>query len=80
MPAHWHEEHDELFRVLEGRLEVRLGRETRFYTAADGEIRISKGVVHSLRVVKGEECLFEERTDPMVRIPRSNCVLRADPF
>lgn len=65
VPAHWHEEHDELFRVLEGRLEVRMGPETKFYTAADGEICIPKGIVHSLRVVKGEECLFEERTEPM---------------
>ena len=69
MPAHWHEEHDELFRVLEGRLQVRLGAETKFYTAADGEIRIPTGVVHSLRVVKGEECIFEERTEPMVCAP-----------
>ncbi|KJA17826.1 hypothetical protein HYPSUDRAFT_46012 [Hypholoma sublateritium FD-334 SS-4] len=65
VPAHWHEEHDELFRVIEGRLEVRLGPETKFCTAADGEICIPKGIVHSLRVVMGEECIFEERTDPM---------------
>lgn len=38
----------------------------RFYTPHDGEICIARGVVHSLRVVKGEECIFEERTEPMV--------------
>ena len=54
---------------------MRLGAETKFYTAADGEIRIPTGVVHSLRVVKGEECIFEERTEPMVCAPLLDRVL-----
>jgi len=66
VPAHWHEKHDEIFRILEGRIEARIGtNEKKFYVPGDGEIRIPKGVEHSLRVVKGEECIVEEGTLPM---------------
>ncbi|KAF8188056.1 hypothetical protein BJ912DRAFT_969035 [Pholiota molesta] len=51
VPPHWHATHDELFHVVRGRLEVRIGAEKRFYAPEDGE--------------KGEECVFEERTEPM---------------
>jgi len=60
VPPHWHELHDEIFRVIEGRLEVLIGTEKRFYVPADGQIIIPKGTLHSLRIVKGEECIFEE--------------------
>ncbi|KJA17828.1 hypothetical protein HYPSUDRAFT_46015 [Hypholoma sublateritium FD-334 SS-4] len=65
VPAHWHERHDEIFHILEGRVEVRIGKEKRFYTPEDGEITIPRGVEHSLRVVRGEECILEEGTVPM---------------
>ncbi|KAF8902603.1 hypothetical protein CPB84DRAFT_1775781 [Gymnopilus junonius] len=65
VPPHWHEMHDELFRVIKGRLAVMIGKEWRDYVPEDGEIRIPKGVVHSLRGFKGEETIFEERTEPM---------------
>ena len=68
VPAHWHERHDEIFHILEGRVEVRIGNEKRFYTPEDGEITIPRGVEHSLRVVKGEECILEEGTVPMVSL------------
>ena len=70
VPAHWHERHDEIFHILEGRVEVRIGKEKRFYTPEDGEITIPRGVEHSLRVVKGEECILEEGTVPMVSLVR----------
>lgn len=66
VPPHWHVEHDELFRVLKGRLRVTIGGQTRDYVPSDGEIRIPKGVVHSIRGIHDEETIFEERTDPMV--------------
>ncbi|KAF8958096.1 hypothetical protein BDZ97DRAFT_1668891 [Flammula alnicola] len=65
VPPHWHPTHDELFHVIQGRLEVLIGTEKRVYTPSDGEIRIPKGVIHSLRGFRGEECIFEERTEPM---------------
>jgi len=65
VPPHWHETHDELFRVIKGRLRVLIGKEWRDYVPEDGEIRIPKGVVHSLRGFQGEETIFEERTEPM---------------
>lgn len=67
VPLHWHELHDELFRVLKGRIEVRIGNETRIYVPEDGEVRIPKRTLHSLKFFSGEECIFEERTEPMVR-------------
>jgi mannose-6-phosphate isomerase-like protein (cupin superfamily) len=63
---HWHEKHDELFRIIKGRMEVMIGSNTRVYVPEDGEIRIPKRVVHSLRCFIGEETIFEERTEPMV--------------
>jgi len=65
VPLHWHELHDELFRVLKGRLQVRIGNETRIYVPEDGEVRIPKLTLHSLKFFSGEECIFEERTEPM---------------
>ncbi|KAG6840867.1 hypothetical protein C0991_003670, partial [Blastosporella zonata] len=65
VPPHWHKTHDEIFRVVKGKLEVRLGSSTRVYTAEDGDVVIPKGVVHSLRTFKGVESEFYERTDPM---------------
>jgi len=47
-------------------MEVMIGSTTRIYVPEDGDIRIPKGVVHSLRCFFGEETIFEERTDPMV--------------
>lgn len=67
VPLHWHEMHDELFRVVQGRVEVRIGNETRIYVPEDGEVRIPKRTLHSLKFFSGEECIFDERTDPMVR-------------
>ena len=66
VPLHWHELHDELLRVLKGRIQVRIGNETRIYVPEDGEVRIPKLTLHSLKFFSGEECLFEERTEPMV--------------
>ncbi|KAG6907406.1 hypothetical protein DXG01_009018 [Tephrocybe rancida] len=65
VPPHWHETHDEIIRVVEGKMEIRLGSNVREYTQEDGEVVISKGVVHSLRTFKGVECTFYERTEPM---------------
>lgn len=69
VPLHWHEAHDEIFLVIKGRLEVRIGPSVRLYGPEDGEVRIPKRVEHSLKSRKGEECIFYERTEPMVDIP-----------
>jgi len=39
------------------------------YGPEDGEVKIPKGVVHSLKAYKGVECVVDERTDPMVGFP-----------
>lgn len=67
VPLHWHEMHDEIFRVVKGRMIVRIGNESRIYVPEDGEVRIPKGVLHSLNFFSGEECIFEDKTDPLVR-------------
>jgi len=66
VPPHWHETHDELFRVIKGRMEATIGSNTRIYVPEDGEILIPRRVVHSLRCFIGEEAIIEERTEPMV--------------
>ncbi|KAF5384102.1 hypothetical protein D9615_003342 [Tricholomella constricta] len=65
VPPHWHETHDEIIRVVKGKMEILLGSSLRVYTPEDGDVVIPKGVVHSLRTFKGIECIFYERTDPM---------------
>ncbi|PPQ92523.1 hypothetical protein CVT25_010356 [Psilocybe cyanescens] len=62
---HWHDKYDELFRVTKGRLQVRIGNNTRIYVPEDGEILIPRGTVHGMRGFQGEETIFEERTEPM---------------
>ncbi|TFK32076.1 hypothetical protein BDQ12DRAFT_693091 [Crucibulum laeve] len=64
VPPHWHETHDEYIRVLSGQLEIVVGGQTKVYCPEDGEATIPKGVVHSLKSLKGIEVLFEERTNP----------------
>ncbi|KAG5349086.1 hypothetical protein C0989_006095, partial [Termitomyces sp. Mn162] len=65
IPPHWHETHDEIFRLIKGRMEVKLDSNVRIFTPEDGDVVVREGVVHSLRTFKGEECVFYERTDPM---------------
>ncbi|KAF8065154.1 hypothetical protein FPV67DRAFT_171422 [Lyophyllum atratum] len=65
VPPHWHETHDEIICVVEGKMEIMLGSSVREYTPADGDVVIPKGVVHSLRTFKGVACTFYEKTDPM---------------
>jgi len=44
-----------------------LGSESKIYTPEDGEIFVPRGVVQILRMFKGEDLIFEEKTQPMVR-------------
>jgi mannose-6-phosphate isomerase-like protein (cupin superfamily) len=46
--AHWHEEYDEVLRVLKGRAKVQLGNEYRTIGPEDGEMLIKRGVVHDV--------------------------------
>jgi hypothetical protein len=55
-------------------MEVMIGSNTRIYVPEDGEVRIPRRIVHSLRCFIGEETIFEDRTDPMVSV--YICMLR----
>jgi mannose-6-phosphate isomerase-like protein (cupin superfamily) len=44
--AHWHEDYDEVMRVKQGRMRLRLNGEMRIVTPKDGEVVIKRGVVH----------------------------------
>jgi len=74
VPPHWHDTHDEIHRVVKGRVQATLGSETRIYTPEDGEIFVPRGVVHSLKMFQGEDVIFEEKTKPMVRTTSDSCV------
>ncbi|KAF5392781.1 hypothetical protein D9757_001018 [Collybiopsis confluens] len=64
VPTHWHENHDEMICVLEGQLEVTLGKGVIICTPAKGDVVVPRGVPHSLKGIKGVACVFTERTNP----------------
>jgi len=64
VPTHWHEDHDEIITVLEGKLQVTLGSEVKVCTPESGEAFVPRGILHSLKGFKGVRCVFTERTNP----------------
>lgn len=71
--AHWHESYDEYFKVLKGRVLVKLDGESRIVTPEDGTIKVDKFVVHEfMRADRDKpdddkddgEVITEEWTDP----------------
>ena len=46
LPPHLHPQQEERWSVIEGRAKVRLGRDTRAFTPADGEIPVLPNTVH----------------------------------
>ncbi|KAH7916040.1 hypothetical protein BJ138DRAFT_1140524 [Hygrophoropsis aurantiaca] len=65
VPLHWHETHDEIFRVIQGQMKYTIGSTVKIYVPEDGVIHIPKGVVHAISSIQGVETIFEETTDPM---------------
>ncbi|KIJ69416.1 hypothetical protein HYDPIDRAFT_164960 [Hydnomerulius pinastri MD-312] len=65
VPPHWHETHDEIFQVVQGKMKYMIDGVTKIYTPVDGVIRVPKGVIHSLESIRGVETVFEEKTTPM---------------
>jgi quercetin dioxygenase-like cupin family protein len=49
LPPHYHPVQEEHWSVVEGEVEVRLGREKRTLRPADGEVEVPAGIVHGLR-------------------------------
>ncbi|KAJ3930984.1 MAG: hypothetical protein NXY57DRAFT_941232 [Lentinula lateritia] len=64
VPIHWHENHDEIITVLEGKLKVILSGEIIICTPESGEALVPRGAPHSLESFKGVPCVFTERTNP----------------
>ncbi|KAJ3886498.1 hypothetical protein GG344DRAFT_57324 [Lentinula edodes] len=64
VPSHWHEDHDEIMTIYEGRLKITLGGQTKVYTPESGEVFLPRGVPHSIESFKGEACMASERTNP----------------
>ncbi|KIK51400.1 hypothetical protein GYMLUDRAFT_50556 [Collybiopsis luxurians FD-317 M1] len=63
-PIHWHESHDEIITVREGKLKVTLGSVIKTYTPETGDAFIPRGVPHALESFRGVPCVFTERTNP----------------
>lgn len=70
---HWHEEYDEYFRVIKGRVVVKLDGKSMLVTPQDGEVCVKKFVVHEFMradIDKPDdekdpgEVITEEWTDP----------------
>ncbi|KIK51410.1 hypothetical protein GYMLUDRAFT_234117 [Collybiopsis luxurians FD-317 M1] len=64
VPPHWHESHDELITVLEGKLKVTIGSEVKVCTPESGTAFVPRGISHSLEGYKGVPSVFTERTNP----------------
>lgn len=60
---------------MKGKVEILLGSTTRVYIPEDGEVKIGKGEVHSLKTLEGVECVFVTRMDPMVGAVSASCGL-----
>jgi mannose-6-phosphate isomerase-like protein (cupin superfamily) len=76
--AHWHEQYDEIMRVVEGRMRIRLDGEIKVITPEDGDVVIKKGVVHEFwradvdaKPGEGDEgnVVIEERSEPCTYSP-----------
>lgn len=64
---HWHENHVEYLRVINGSVQITLGDQVRVVSAADGEIRVDRNVWHEWRradLEGGGDVVVVERTDP----------------
>ncbi|KAE9406506.1 hypothetical protein BT96DRAFT_875467 [Gymnopus androsaceus JB14] len=61
---HWHEEHDEIMSILEGKLKITVGSEVRICTPETGDCFIPRRVPHSLEAFKFVPVVFTERTNP----------------
>ena len=48
LPPHLHPQQEELWSVVEGQAKVRLGKETKTVTPADGEIPVPPNTVHGI--------------------------------
>ena len=70
---HWHERHIEYFRVIKGRVLIKLGGTTKLVTPQDGPVRVEKFLVHEFMRADWDkpdekkdpgEVITEEWTDP----------------
>ncbi|KAF5379639.1 hypothetical protein D9757_009183 [Collybiopsis confluens] len=64
VPLHWHENHDELITVLEGKIKVTLGQEVKICTPESGTVFIPRGTPHALESFKGIPAVVIESTNP----------------
>jgi len=65
VPSHWHQDHDEVMRVLEGKIKMTLGNQVTICTPETGDVFIPRGVPHSFESFKGVPCVATERTEPL---------------
>jgi ABC-type ATPase with predicted acetyltransferase domain len=70
---HWHDTHEEVFRVVSGRMEYTLDGVKKVYGPDDGLIHIPKRTVHSIRSFVGEESIVDEGVLPHVSYNVSDC-------
>ncbi|KAH7305259.1 hypothetical protein B0I35DRAFT_414042 [Stachybotrys elegans] len=61
---HWHKNHSEHFKVIEGRVEATFDGKVALVQAGDPQVCIPSRVIHSFKGFKGERLVIEERADP----------------
>ncbi|KAJ4155930.1 hypothetical protein LMH87_001152 [Akanthomyces muscarius] len=64
---HWHQDHDEYLRVVQGRIRVVLGNEELVIDAGQPEVKVPRYAWHSWQRAEadGEEVMVVERTEPV---------------
>lgn len=61
---HWHQNHDEIMEVLEGRMKFLIDGNSVIVSAGDPPLIIPKGHVHGFMAFKGERVTIKESTRP----------------
>ena len=64
IPPHWHKHHEETWDIIEGRVNVQLGKEKFVMNAGDPQRRSSRRMVHSMKGFEGERMVLREATVP----------------
>jgi quercetin dioxygenase-like cupin family protein len=68
LPAHYHPRQEEVWSVLEGRVEFLLGSEKRVIGPEDGEMVVAPGVAHGVWSVSDSEARLRCRVTPPLRL------------
>ncbi|KAE9406514.1 hypothetical protein BT96DRAFT_933998 [Gymnopus androsaceus JB14] len=65
VPSHWHQDHDEVMHVLEGKIKITLGTQVTICTPETGDVFVPEECRIALESFKGVPCVVTERNEPL---------------